>query len=325
MPNRLTDIIRIAKRLLAPLKALQKLKYKKIYGLTYFDKNDVRYLKKVKKDRYTPKRIRAMEQEIGAFNHKPLISVVMPVYDVEQQWLEEAIQSVLQQVYPNWELCIADDASPSPHIKEVLTRYMEQDPRIKVTFLDRNLGISGASNKALALASGQFTALLDHDDVLSRDSLFQVAKQLNHTPEADLVYSDEDKLSMGGMRLRPVIKPDWDPELFLTYNYLCHLVVCRRSLMIEAGGFREGFEGSQDYDLLLRITELTDSERIVHIPRVLYHWRMIPGSAASVVDAKSKAFERAKKALAEAMERRGVRAEIEDGEPAGTFRVRRLD
>lgn len=312
------------KRLLTPLKSLQKLKYKKIYGLTYFDKNDLKYLKQVRKDRYTPKRIRAMEQEIGGFTHKPLISVVMPVYNVEQQWLEEAVQSVLHQVYPRWELCIADDASPSPHIKPLLTRFMEQDSRIKVHFLEKNLGISGASNKALALATGQFAALLDHDDVLSRDSLFEVVRQLNITPGADLIYSNEDKLSMGGLRLRPVLKPGWDPDLFLTYNYLCHLVVCRRALIEQSGGFREGFEGSQDYDLLLRVTELTPGERIVHIPKVLYHWRMIPGSAASVVDAKSDAFERAKRALAEAMERRGIRAEVKDGDPAGTFRVHRL-
>ncbi len=318
-------IRKLIKQLLAPVKTLRKLKYKKIYGLTYFDRNDLKYLKQVKKDRYTPARLRAMTKEIEGFTHQPLISVVMPVYDVERQWLEEALQSVLHQVYPNWELCIADDASPSPHIKDVLNEFMEQDARIKAVFLEQNQGISGASNQALKLATGEYVALLDHDDVLSRDSLFQVIKQLNITPNADLIYSDEDKLSMGGMRLRPVIKPGWDPDLFLTYNYLCHLVVCRRKWIGQAGGFREGFEGSQDYDLLLRVTELIRPENIVHIPRVLYHWRMIPGSAASVVNAKSSAFERAKRALADAMERRGVRAEILDGEPEGTFRIQRLD
>ena len=139
--------------------------------------------------------------------------------------------------------------------------------------------------------------------------------------EVELIYTDEDKLSMGGLHLRPVFKPDWNPDLFLTYNYICHLVICKRELVEQAGGFRLGFEGSQDYDLLLRLTELTD--KIFHITKVLYHWRMIPGSAAFVVDAKSKAFERAKRALEEALQRRGIRAEVLDGETQGTFRIRR--
>jgi glycosyltransferase involved in cell wall biosynthesis len=310
---------RILRRFLSPLKVFQKLKKKKIYGLTYFDKEDIKYIKQVRKTRLTKKRIKILEKEIESFGFQPKISVVMPVYNVEQKWLEEAIESVLLQVYQNWELCIADDASPSPHIRKILDLYKNRDKRVKVKFLETNQGISGASNEALSLATGQYVALLDHDDVLSRDSLFEVVKFLNGHPEAELIYTDEDKLSMGGLRLRPVFKPDWDPDLFLTYNYLCHLVVCSRELVERAGGFRLEFDGSQDYDLLLRLTELTDN--IFHIPKVLYHWRMIPGSAASVVDAKSKAFERAKRALKEAMKRRGIEAKVMDGVPKGTFRI----
>jgi glycosyltransferase involved in cell wall biosynthesis len=325
MSKRLVDQVKNSrlkkalKRMLSPLKGLEKLKKKKIYGLSYFNKEDLKYLKQVRKSRWTKQGIGELEKEIAAFKFQPKISVVMPVYNVEAKWLKEAIASVFSQVYPDWELCIADDASPSPHIKEVLEYYKNRDQRVKVKFLETNRGISGASNEALSLASGDYAAFLDHDDMLSRDSLYEVVKLLNLHPEAEIIYSDEDKLTMGGLRLRPVYKPGWDPELFLTYNYLCHLVVCSRELLERAGGFRAGFEGSQDYDLLLRLTELTGN--IFHIPKVLYHWRMIPGSTAAVVDAKASSFERAKRALADAMKRRGIEAEILDSTPPGTFRI----
>ncbi|MGE5341643.1 MAG: glycosyltransferase family 2 protein [Candidatus Omnitrophota bacterium] len=291
----------------------------KIYGITYFGKDDIRYQKYVRKNRLTRKRVASIRNEIETFAFKPKISVVMPVYNVEQQWLNEAIRSVVDQLYPNWELCIADDASPAPHIRQTLARFSQDDPRIKVNYLTENRGISGASNEALALADGEFVAFLDHDDCLNPTALVEVVQLLNRHPDADIIYSDEDKLSMGGLRLRPVFKTAWDPDLFLTHNYLCHLVVCRRALIETVGGFRLGFEGSQDYDLLLRLTEITP--RIYHIPRVLYHWRMIPGSAASVVDAKTRAFERARQALEDAMTRRGICARVRDGERPGTFRI----
>lgn len=313
--------VRILRRLLSPLKVFGSLKKKKLYEFTYFTKEDVKYQKYVRKNRLTEKRIRTLEKKLKSFVYRPKISVVMPVYNVEKKWLEEAIESVFQQVYSNWELCIADDASPSAHIREVLSIFKNRDDRVKIKYLETNLGISGASNEALSLATGHYIALLDHDDVLSRDSLFEIVQFLNIHPEAELIYTDEDKLSMGGLRLRPVFKPDWDPDLFLTYNYLCHLVVCKKKLIKEAGGFRPGFEGSQDYDLLLRLTELTD--KIFHIPKVLYHWRMIPGSAAYIVDAKSKAFARARRALEDAMKRRGIQAEVLDAEPKGTFQIRK--
>lgn len=279
------------------------------------------YRRWLKKHEPTEQEIRQLKKEIDSFEFKPKISIVMPVYNVEKKWLEQAIESVFHQVYQNWELCITDDASPSPHIKEVLNLFRKRDERVKIKFLKTNRGISGASNEALSLAAGQYVALLDHDDVLSRGSLFEIVKLLNVHPEADLIYTDEDKLSMGGLHLRPVFKPDWDPDLFLTYNYICHLVVCKRELIERVGGFRLGFEGTQDYDLLLRLTELTD--KIFHIPKVLYHWRMIPGSAASVVDAKPEAFQRAKRALEDALKRRGIRAEVLDGKSKGTFRIRK--
>ncbi len=291
----------------------------RIFGFGDYGLNDLKYRRWVKQTALTAAQIESMKKEIEAFAFQPKISVVMPVYNIRRKWLIKAVESVLHQVYENWELCIADDASPAPYIKEVLSRFQALDKRVKVKFLEENRGISGASNAALELADGQYTAFLDHDDELSRDSLFEVVKLLNQHPEAGIIFSDEDKLTLSGRRLRPVYKPGWNPDLFLTYNYLCHLVVCRRELVEKVGGFRSGFEGCQDYDLLLRLTEKTD--KIFHLPKILYHWRMVPGSAAAKVDAKGYSFSRSKKALQEAMERRGIRAEIKDGKSIGTFRV----
>jgi len=314
-----TRVWRLLKRILSPFGFVQDLKKKKVYGLTYVDRKDLRYQKKVMKDRFPPKRRERLKKEINSFNRHPIYSIIMPVYNVEKQWLEEAIRSVQDQVYPHWELCIADDASPSPHIKTALEEFKNNDKRIKVRFLEKNLGISGASNEALMMATGEYIVFLDHDDRLSPDCLYEVTKLLENKPDAGLIYSDEDKLSMGGLRLRPVYKKGWNPHLFMTYNYICHVVVCKKELVNCAGGFRLGFEGSQDYDLLLRVTELTD--KIYHIPKVLYHWRMIPGSAASVVDAKSESFERARQALRDALKRRELDGDVIDGDTPGTFKI----
>ncbi len=291
----------------------------KRYGIADFNKEDEQYQHWVAATSFTPADINAKKTEIAGFPWQPKISIVLPVYNIKRCWLERAIGSVLEQIYENWELCITDDASPNEEVRHVLRKFQSQDTRIKVSYLETNLGMSGSSNEALSLAEGEYVALLDHDDELSQDSLFEVVKLLNQHPDAGIIYSDEDKLTMSGKRLRPVIKSDWDPQLFLTYNYLCHLVVCRRDLMVQIGGFRRGFEGSQDYDLLLRVTELTD--KIYHIPKVLYHWRMIPGSAAAVVNAKSQSFERAKQALRETLARRHLFGTVTDGEKMGTFKI----
>jgi len=308
----LCKMIRKGKSVFKPVMGFARiflLKVRRAWELTTYKKDPA----------LTDAAIAEMKQEINTFDYLPKISVVMPVYNIQRQWLDRAVQSVLDQVYENWELCIADDASPSPHIREMLKEFEKRDNRIRVVYLKKNLGMSGSSNKALAIAEGDYAALLDHDDELSRNSLFEVVKLLNRHPDARLIYSDEDKLTMTGQRLRPVRKGPWDPDLFLTYNYICHLVVCHRELMLQAGGFRKGFEGSQDYDMLLRVTELTD--KIYHIPRILYHWRMIPGSAAAVVDAKSESFHRAKQALRDAVKRRGLNASVGDGDTIGKFKV----
>lgn len=284
--------------------------------------SDSAYQRWIRKKALTEKRTARLKTNISTFKHTPKISIIMTVYNIDRRILEKAVESVLNQVYENWELCIVDDASSRPHVKRVLERFRGADNRIKVKYLEKNKGMSGAANEALGMAEGEYAAFMDHDDELSPEALYEVVRHLNRHPHHDLVYTDEDKLTMEGKRCKPVFKPRWSPRLFLTYNYLCHFVVCRLEIVRKAGGFRKGFEGSQDYDLWLRVTELTSD--IGHISKVLYHWRMIPGSAASVVDAKREAFEKSKQALRDAMERRGIEAVVLDGPGTGKFRVKRI-
>jgi O-antigen biosynthesis protein len=234
---------------------------------------------------------------------QPRISIVMPVYNTPKTFLNAAIASVIDQVYPHWELCIADDASTAAHIKPILDAYVAKDSRVKVVYRSENGHISQCSNSALAIATGEFVALLDHDDVLTPDALYEVAVCINQYPDVDFIYSDEDKLDAEGRLSSPFFKPDWCPDSFLSRMYTCHLGVYRRSRIQEIGGFRVGLEGSQDYDLVLRLSERTD--RIFHIPKILYHWRIHPDSAADRVDAKTYAFDASQQALSEALQRRG--------------------
>jgi glycosyltransferase involved in cell wall biosynthesis len=261
----------------------------------------------------------ARRREIAAFAYKPKISIVTPVYNTPIRFLNAAIRSVRAQYYQNWELCICDDASTDNRVSATLRKWQDRDPRIKVHYSPVNEHISGASNHALALATGEFVGLLDHDDVITPDALYENVKLLQQHPDADMIYSDEDKLDVHGWRSRPFQKPDWDPELLLENMYTCHLGVYRKQLIDEIGGFRKGLEGSQDHDLVLRLSEKTD--RIYHIPKVLYHWRMAPGSAAASTEAKPYAYPAAKRAIAEHLERRGIRAAVLDGEAPGRYKI----
>ncbi len=247
--------------------------------------------------------LQRMAQTVAIFGYKPALSVIMPVFNPAEHFLREAIESVLNQVYPYWELCIADDASTQPHVRSVLEEYIAKDARVKVVFRTKNGHISRASNSALELATGEFVTLLDHDDLLTPDALYEVALLLNRHPDADMIYSDEDKVDEYHQFREPFFKPDWCPDSFLSRNYTCHLGTYRRSLVTAIGGFRAGYEGSQDYDLVLRLTEKT--EKIFHIPKILYHWRSHPASTASSLDSKTYATTATKKALAEAIARRG--------------------
>lgn len=252
-----------------------------------------------------------MREAIERFAHRPLISIVTPVYNVEARWLRRCIESVVAQGYPHWQLCLQDDASTNPETRQALVEWVGRDERISIEFSARNGGISTASNAALARARGEFVALLDNDDELSPDALFQVAAMLNKHPDTDLLYSDEDRITQhpDGSTLHhdPFFKPEWSPQLLFSCMYTGHLSVYRRSLLTELGGFRTAFDFSQDYDLALRVTERTD--RIRHLPRVLYHWRTLPSSAAG----GGKDFARSSNiaALQDACRRRGYDAVAE--------------
>lgn len=241
----------------------------------------------------------------------PLISIVMPVYNPPEVWLRRAIESVRDQYYPNWELCIADDASTEPHVARVLAEFSNADARIKVEHRSRNGHISAASNTALQLATGEFCALLDHDDELAPHALAEVVYALQKSPELEFIYTDEDKIDEGGYRSDPYFKPDWNPDLLNGQNYTCHLSVFRTRRLRDIGGFREGLEGSQDWDLTLRATRDLAASNVHHIPRVLYHWRAIPGSTALVIDQKEDyPFLAAERALKDELTARGQTAEV---------------
>jgi GT2 family glycosyltransferase len=261
-------------------------------------------------DTLGPDDVEAIERDIKCLNYHPLFSIVMPVYKIEVKFLRAAIESVRNQLYSKWQLCIADDASDKPDVIACLGRYQELDPRIEVIFRRENGGISAASNTALKLARGEFVAFLDHDDVIPLHALYMVAVELNRHPGADLIYTDEDTIDADGRRSDPHFKPDWNPSLILSQNFFCHLGVYRRSLLQEVGGFRIGFDGSQDHELLLRCVEHTSPERIRHIPHVLYHWRAIPGSVAHSADSKPYAWEAGRRAILEHLRRRGIKAEV---------------
>jgi len=247
---------------------------------------------------------------ISAFKDYPLISVVMPVYNPEPAWLIDAINSVTRQLYDHWELCIADDCSTDSRIRPILEEFAQADSRIKVTFRSLNEHISAASNTAIKSAQGSWIALLDHDDQLSEDALFWVVDAINQNPTTQLIYSDEDKLDKNGVRYNPYFKPDWNLDLFRSQNMFCHLGVYRTDLLTSLGGFRVGLEGAQDYDLALRCVEKVDSEQILHIPRVLYHWRAHDASTALSVDNKPYARQASQRALLEHLQRLNIDAEV---------------
>jgi glycosyltransferase involved in cell wall biosynthesis len=251
----------------------------------------------------------------------PRFSVVTPVYNTPAGVLWAMLESVFSQTFGDWELCLVDDASTEPHIRQMLERAEKVDPRVRVRFREQNGGIVVASNDALEMGEGEFIALLDHDDELHPDALALVHEALLGTPEADYAYTDEDKIDIGGHHSGPFFKPDWSPERMRTQMYTCHLSVLRRSLVEEVGGFDAEFEGSQDWDLVLKVTER--ARRVLHVPRILYHWRMIETSAAGGGEAaKPWAFEAGKRAIQAHCERIGLEARCErDTDDAGVYHL----
>ena len=229
----------------------------------------------LKRHALTPSRLKMLETETSSLKLLPRISIIMPVYNTKAPILRRAVKSVLNQIYPHWQLCMVDDGSHSPKLKELLSDYASEDERITVSALEENSGIAVASNHALSMATGEFVGFLDHDDELTPDACLEVVKALNNDPSIDFLYSDEDKLDESGKRVEVFFKPDWSPDLILSENYVSHFSVFRKAVLERIGGFRNGFEGSQDYDLILRVAETTN--RIHHLPKPLYSWRKFPG------------------------------------------------
>ena len=249
---------------------------------------------------------------IARFSSRPLISILLPVYNTNPAYLTRAIQSVIDQLYPHWELCVSDDASTDPTVREIVESATRNDSRIKVVYRDKNGHIAENTNTALKLASGDYVGVLDHDDELAEQALFWFADEIQKHPDAAIIYCDEDKLDGEGVRGAPLLKPDWNPALITAQNYVCHLTVYRRDLLERAGGFRAGFEGSQDHELLLRCADMVKPDRIRHIPRVLYHWRSHAGSTASEtgLEGKPYAWNAGARAIREYLGRRGIAATV---------------
>ncbi len=251
----------------------------------------------------------------------PKFSVVVPVYNPQPKLLAQMIESVRMQSYVNWELCLADDCSTDPAVHQMLRDYAARDSRIKVVFRDKNGHISAASNSAIELATGDFITLVDHDDLIDPDALFFVANEIRQNPESMIIYTDEDKITVTGDRYGPYFKCDWNRLLICTNNYACHLATYRTDLVRKVGGFRLGYEGSQDHDLLLRCSEHAMDHQIRHIPKVLYSWRASPGSVAHDGGAKPYAWDTGQRAVADHLQRfTGQYIKVEKAEGMFTYR-----
>ncbi len=260
---------------------------------------------------------------LGRLAARPLISVLMPIYNPTEIALRACLDSLIAQSYPDWELCAVDDASPSPHVLQVLEHYAECDGRIHVQRRSENGHICRASNDALAEASGAWVALLDHDDILPRHAFLQVVQAMAAQPAGELFYSDEDKIQDDGSREQPHFKPEWDPDLLLAQNYVGHLLVAQTARVRDVGSFRPGYEGSQDHDLVLRLTEGLSSSQVVHIPHVLYHWRMGEQSTATVSAAKPYTSEAGMAAVQDSLRRTGVLGTVALTDVSNCYRVTR--
>jgi GT2 family glycosyltransferase len=268
----------------------------------------------------TPAALERQRRNSAAWARRPLISVCMPVYEPDPEHLRRAIHSVLAQSYDNWELCICNDASERPGVAQVLAEEQEREQRIQVVTSEKNGGISDATNRALAVARGEYVAFLDDDDLIVPNALYAMVERLQRDPDIDLFYCDEDVLLLSGERADPFLKPDWSPETELSMNFVTHFLVVRRSLVDRLGGLRSEHDGAQDHDLVLRVAEVTDN--ICHVPEVLYTWRQSERSTALHEGAKSWALAAGHDVVADALERRGIAATVEPGPLSGGWRVR---
>ena len=281
-----------------------------------------KYRKWIRSNEPTQEELGHLTEISRTFSYRPKISIVTPVWETDERWLRCAIESIIKQTYENWELCLVDGGSEKKYIQQVLKEYAAADHRIRVKSLPENKGIACNSNEALSLATGDFIGFLDHDDELAPFALHEVIKMLNTQNNAQFVYSDEDKIDAKGNRKHPFFKPEWSPDLFLSQNYICHFCVINKTLLDSTGGFRGGYEGSQDYDLFLRCIESIPEEAIVHIPKILYHWRISRKSVASTTVTKPYALNSATHALEDTIVRRALNAQVLEGIYPSTYRIR---
>lgn len=254
-----------------------------------------------------------------SFDYNPLISFIVPTYNVSSSLLSECLDSLLNQTYENFEICIADDNSTLEETILTLKKY-ENNSKIKVIYRKENGMISKASNSAISMASGEFIVLVDNDDVVEKDALYYFVEQLNINKNLDLIYSDEDKIDYKGRYMEPHFKPDYSPDTFMCVNYICHLTCLRKSIVDELGGFRSEYDGSQDYDLFLRFTEKTDN--ICHVRKILYHWRQTDTSTSGYLGNKSYAYVAGKRALEDALKRRKIKGTVIDNPKVSTYLVK---
>ena len=270
---------------------------------------------------YTAGVVDALNRRAASFTIKPKFSVIMPVYNTSERWLDRAISSVREQIYPNWELCIADDCSTKPHVRKMLEFHAARDSRVRVVYRPTNGHIAAATNSAMAIAAGDHLCLMDHDDEMAPNALYEFAAALNEDSDLDFIYSDEDKITPEGRRHGPFFKPDWSPEYLESCMYPSHLICLRRDIVDKIGGFRTEFDGAQDFDFMLRCAEHLRKPK--HIRKILYHWRTIPGSTARSMTAKDYAVDAGVRALQDRLKRTGSAGQVRGNFYKGCFDVRR--
>ena len=295
--------------------------YKKIFKYTPQEKFDLEENENYQKwiEKYEPKYDELEKQRETTFEYMPKISIVVPMYNTPEKYFKELLESITEQTYENWELCLADGSPEKAEYLEDLIQPLGD--KIKYKLLSENKGISGNSNEALKLVTGDFIALLDHDDIIPKFALYEIVKTINENPDVDFIYTDEDKiLEENEKRISPHFKQDYAIDTLRSYNYICHFSIFKKELMDKLGGFNSEFDGSQDYDLILRATE--QAKHIVHIPKILYNWRISSTSVASGAAAKPYAYEAAKRAILASIERHGIQgAKVEDSRIIGLYKV----
>lgn len=291
---------------------------------SFAERSQIYMRRKLSQKKNPPKELSGKELEdmriqCASFEYRPKISIITPVLNTREEWLRSSIESVLHQIYDNWELCIADDGSDQPHIRETLNCYQQKDARIKVKYLNENQGVSGASNEALAMANGEFIGFLDHDDQLLPNALYEVVLMLNRNASADFIYSDEILISKRGKPVFAYFRPDFSLDYMLSHCYIVHFVVIRASILKKIGGFRAEFKVSQDYDLFLRV--LSQTRNVLHIPKILYKWRQYESSTGHLL--KERVMESSRRALQDFADREGIKGVVWGTKNFNFFRLKR--